>query len=283
MAPNAGVCSRMRTRRPAWPKASAVVSPPRPPPTMMIGGSAKPTFSPPLHADPLDLPFKLDAGRFPNARAHRLAELLNLCGAGAAAVDEEVAMQLRHLGGPNRQAAAPRGVDELPSLVTGWILEGRAAGPALDGLGRLAAFGDFIHLGGDDRRIARRPLEQRLREDHVLGHAAVAVAVAHFAVVEGAGAAAAINAARGDQNVLGLAAVGAAIHPQCAADRARNAAQKRQPGNCGILGGPRHFHVRHRGAGPDTHALLGRDVAETPAETNHHARNTAIADDKIGA
>src|SRR5260370_29354025 len=42
MAPNSGGCSRMRPWRPARPKASAVVNPPRPPPTMMIGGSAPP-------------------------------------------------------------------------------------------------------------------------------------------------------------------------------------------------------------------------------------------------
>src|SRR5215468_3265748 len=114
MAPNAGACSRMRTRRPARPSASAVVNPPRPPPTMMIGRSAPPTFSPPLHADPLDLPFELDARGFPHAQPHHLAERLDVGGAGAAPVDEEVAMQLGDLGGPYRQAAASGGVDELP-------------------------------------------------------------------------------------------------------------------------------------------------------------------------
>src|SRR6266566_1938772 len=233
MAPNSGACSRIRTRRPAWPKASAVVSPPRPPPTMMIGRSTPPTFSPPLHADPLDLPFELDARRIPDARPHRLTERLDVGGAGGAPVDEEVAMQLRDLGGPHRQAAASRGVDEPPGFVTGRILESRAAGPALDRLGGFAAFGDFIHLGSDDGRIARRSLEERFGEDHVLWHAAIAIAVAHFAVVEDAGVAAAVNASRCDQHVLGLAAVGAAVHAQRAADRARNAAEKRQSGDGG--------------------------------------------------
>src|ERR1700726_3585301 len=43
MAPNSGACSRMRTHRPARPRASAVVSPPRPPPTMTIASL------PPIH------------------------------------------------------------------------------------------------------------------------------------------------------------------------------------------------------------------------------------------
>src|ERR1700730_6068577 len=132
MAPNSGACSRTRTHRPPRPRASAVVSPPRPPPTMMTGWSTPPTFSPLAHPDPLDLPFEIDAGRFPDTRAHHLAQCLDVGRAGAALVDEEVEMQLRHLGAPHRQSATARGVDELPCLATGRILEGRAAGPVLD-------------------------------------------------------------------------------------------------------------------------------------------------------
>src|ERR1700720_1279261 len=168
MAPNSGACSRMRTHRPARPRASAVVSPPRPPPTMTIVSlppiqtSSCPRLSrastpflwhlgkqdvdgrdehghddversPPYtpassllcHPDPLDLPFEIDAGRFPDTRAHHLAQCLDVGRAGAALVDEEVAMQLRHLGSPHRQSATTGGVDELPCLATGRILEGR--------------------------------------------------------------------------------------------------------------------------------------------------------------
>src|SRR5882672_11067929 len=134
MAPNSGACSRMRTRRPARASASAVVRPPRPPPTMTIGWSAPPTPSLLCHADPLDLPFEIDAGILLHARPHRLAERLDIGRAGATLVDEEVAMQLRHLGGTHRQAAAARSVDELPRLAVGRILERRATGAALDRL-----------------------------------------------------------------------------------------------------------------------------------------------------
>ena len=127
------------------------------------------------------------------------------------------------------------------------------------------------------------PWNMRLGEDHVLGRAAVPIGVVHVGIGEGADAAAAIDAARGNQHVLGLAPIGAAIHPQRPADRARNAAQERQPGDRGLLGGARHLDVRHRGAGADARALLYRDIAEPATEPDHHARNAAVAHDEIGA
>ena len=77
----------------------------------------------------------------------------------------------------------------------------------------------------------------------------MAVGVVHVGVATDVDAAGAIDAARLDQRVLGLAAIGAAVHAQRAADRAGNAAQKRQPGDAGLLRRARHLHVRHRGAG----------------------------------
>ena len=59
----------------------------------------------------------------------------------------------------------------------------------------------------------------------------------------------AVDAARLHQHVLGLAAIGAAVHAQRAADRARNAAQEREARDAGLLRRARDFHVRHRGAG----------------------------------
>src|SRR3954466_9439156 len=93
-------------------------------------------------ADPLDLPFELDAGILAHAPAHRLAQRLDVGGGGAAEIDQKIAVHLRNLGGPVFQAAATGGIDELPRLVAGRILEGRAAGAALDRLRRLARFGD---------------------------------------------------------------------------------------------------------------------------------------------
>src|SRR5262249_45421948 len=149
---------------------------------------------------------------------------------GVAAIDEEVAVHLRHLRVADGKAAAAGGVDQLPRLVAGWILERRAAGAALDRLRRLARPGDLVHLGGDLVRVARPPGEQRLGEDHVLGRAAVAIAVVHVGVGKHLHVAGAIDPARLDQDVPGLAPIGAAVYAQRAADRARNAAQEREPG-----------------------------------------------------
>jgi hypothetical protein len=75
---------------------------------------------------------------------------------------KKIAMHLRHLRIADAQAAAAGGVDKLPRFVAGRILEGRAAGAALDRLRRLARLGDLIHLGGDDRRIAALAAEEWL-------------------------------------------------------------------------------------------------------------------------
>src|SRR5205807_6806339 len=101
------------------------------------------------------------------------------------------------------QPTAAGSVDELPRLVTGRVLEGRAAGAALDRLGCLARFGDFVHFSGDLGYVAGRALEQRFREDNVVRRAAVAIAVVHVAVAEDAHATLPIHAARLDQRVLG--------------------------------------------------------------------------------
>ena len=85
-----------------------------------------------------------------------------------------------------------------------------------------------------------------------------------------------------DQHVLGLAAVGAAVHAQRAADRARNAAHERQPGDAGLLRRARDLHVRHRRAGPDARAI-DLDLVEAAAEPHHHARHAAVAHDQVGA
>ena len=93
----------------------------------------------------------------------------------------------------------------------------------------------------------------------------------------------AVDAARLDQRVLGLAAIGAAVHAQRAADRAGNAAQERKPGDAGLLRRARDLHVRHRGAGARCVCPLDLDVAEAAAEPDHHARHAAVAHDQVGA
>ena len=132
-------------------------------------------------------------------------------------------------------------------------------------------------------RIAGRALEQRLGEDDVLGRAAMAVAVVHVGVGEDVQAALPVDAARLDQHVLGLAPVGAAVHAQRAADRARNAAQEREAGDARLLRRAGHLHVRHRGAGAHAMVRLDRDVIEAAPEPDHDARHAAVAHDQVGA
>ena len=174
-----------------------------------------------------------------HAPAHRLAQRLDVGGGGAAEIDEKIAVHLRDLGGPVLQAAAAGGIDELPRLVAGRILEGRAAGAALDRLRRLARFGDLVHLRRDGGRIAGRALEQRLREDDVVGRAAMAIGVVHVGVGEDVEASLPVDGARLDQCVLGLAAIGAAVHAQRPADRAGDAAEESEPGDRRLLRGTR--------------------------------------------
>ena len=61
----------------------------------------------------------------------------------------------------------------------------------------------------------------------------------------------AVDGARLDQHVLGLAAVGAGIHAQRAADRAGNAAIEGEAGDAGIGRRARDLHVGHGGAGAE--------------------------------
>src|SRR5262249_13570186 len=158
-------------------------------------------------------------------------------GGGAAEIDQKIAVHLRHLRIADFQAAAAGGIDELPRFVTRRVLEGRAAGAALDRLGRFARLGDFLHLRGDLGRIAARALEQRLREMEAGGRAKMAIAVVLVAFAEAAPRAWSVAAARLDQRIFGLGAVGAAVHAQRPADSAGNAAEEGEPCDRRLLRG----------------------------------------------
>src|SRR5207248_5679224 len=97
---------------------------------------------------------------------------------------------------PDFETAAAGSIDQLPSLATGRIFESRAAGAPLDRLSCLPRLGDLIHIGGDRCGVARRALEQGLRENDGIGHPAMTVAVAHVGVAEHVDARAAVDAPR---------------------------------------------------------------------------------------
>ena len=225
----------------------------------------------------------VDARIVLHAAAHFLAEALDVGSAGVAAIDQEVAVQLGDLRVADHEAAAAGGIDQLPGLVPRRVLEGRAAGAALHRLRGLALAGDLVHLGGDRRGVAGRALKQRRGEDHVLGHAAMPIGEMHVGVRIDADVAGAIDAARFDQNVLGLTPIGAAVHAQRAADRARNAAQEREPGDAGLLRGLGDAQIRHRGSG--AHAMVRFDpcFVEAAPEPDHDTCNAAVAHDQVRA
>ncbi len=95
----------------------------------------------------------------------------------------------------------------------------------------LARGGDAVHFLADDQRVAGDAAEHRLDDYRALGQLAVAIGVAEplgrpfldSPVLQHQGAA--------DKDVLHLAAIGAAVHPDEAADRSGNAAQELEPGD----------------------------------------------------
>ena len=95
-------------------------------------------------------------------------------------------------------------------------------------------------------------------------------------------AAAAVDGARLDQGVFGLAAIGAAVHAQRAADAAGNAAHECKSGNAGFLRRARYFHIGHCGAGAYI-VFFDRNLIEAAAEPDHDAWNAAVAHNQIGA
>ena len=92
-----------------------------------------------------------------------------------------------------------------------------------------------------------------------------------------------VDAARLDQHVLGLAAIGAGVHAQRAADGAGNAAQECEPGDAGLLRRPRDASVQHRRAGAMRMPSSTVDLAEAAAEPDHDAGHAAVAHDQVGA
>ena len=69
--------------------------------------------------DARDLPLELDAAGRQYAGAYELAKLFEIGGGGAAAVDEEIGVELGDLGVTVDEAATAGAVDELPGLCAG--------------------------------------------------------------------------------------------------------------------------------------------------------------------
>src|SRR5262245_7345886 len=88
--------------------------------------------------DPFDLPFEHDTGILLHAPAHGLTQRLDIGCGRPTEIDQEIAVHRRDLRAADLKPAAAGGVDQLPSLLAGRILEGGAARAALDRLRCLA-------------------------------------------------------------------------------------------------------------------------------------------------
>src|SRR5262249_21361611 len=133
----------------------------------------------------------------------------------------------------------------------------------------------------DRHRIARPTLKDRFGENDFFGNTAVAIGVVHVGVRVDADVAAAINTARFEENVLGLTAIGAAIHPQRSADRTRNSPHEGETGDPRFLSRARDAHIGNRSTNAKPIASLDLDVAKPTAQANHHPGDTAVANDDV--
>ena len=129
------------------------------------------------------------------------------------------------------------------------------------------------------------PAKGRLDDDRAVGQLAVAIGVAE--TVARPGLDRCRSAARSSHSTrmsCDLAAIGAAVHPHEAADRARDAAQEFEPADAGVA--RRRWRRGCRIAPPPhAHALPPRslDLRERLAEPHDHARHAAVADDQVRA
>ena len=109
------------------------------------------------------------------------------------------------------------------------------------------------------------------------------VAVAHIGKRKHMDVALPVDGAGLDEDILGFRAVRAAIHPQSASDRTRNAAVKRKTSDSSIGGRTRNFHIWHSGADAQAVAGFRFDVREAAPQPDDNARNAAVPDQKVRA
>jgi hypothetical protein len=202
---------------------------------------------------------------------------------GVPGVDQEIAVHLRDLCTTDAKPAAARGVDQFPGAVAGWILEGRAAGLFPDRLRGFAVGLHLVHPRPDRFRCGDHPAKACRCENDLGIDAAVAIDEFHIGIGEAMFGAVAADADSLEQHIPGLAAVGAGIHAQRAADTAGNAEEKLEPADIGRCRRLRDALVERRGAGVDDIAV-GAGLAEpTRRQSDHDAGHAAIAHDQIGA
>ena len=192
-------------------------------------------------------------------------------------------MLLAHLRAAQREAATARFIDQRPGLVPVRVLEGRSAGLAAQRLAFLARGGDAVHFRLDRGRLAGFAAEGGRHDNRAVDHVGMAIAVMKIAVEQGHLFARAQHHLAFHQYVRGLAAIGAAIHPHEAADRAGDGAEKFETGNAGIPRGRGDEDARRTTAADQGGGVQRLHLGEGLAQAHDHARHAAIANDQVGA
>ena len=234
-------------------------------------------------ADDFDFELELDAAFLEGAFLDLGDEFEDVAGFGTAAVDEEVAMNVRDLSGADGLAFECEVVDEFAGSAGGGIFEG-AACAGTDGLGG-AAFvmrgGEFaidlsqggvwgaLEDGGDDETLFK------------LGH--VAVVMLDFGEGFFFEAAVEVDEADGDDLVKGFGAHGSGVHADGSAEVAGDAFHPLEAANLGVAGGAGDFFEAGTGAGEEGVAFDADVLKLTFGGVNDGAANAAILDEEVGA
>ncbi len=192
----------------------------------------------PCHPDSADLPLQLDAGRLLHLGAHGLAQRLDVVAGGRAGVDEKVCSASATPPRADADTAHPGGVDQLPGAVARRVLEG-ASRRSSRGSAARSRGGPAPRPCARGSRRAPRCGRERSRPVKITDGSTPIAAKTNSCrrwrtpPCRRRG----WTPARLHQHVLGLAAVGAGVHAQRAADRAGDAEVEFKP--CDVGGGPR--------------------------------------------
>ena len=141
---------------------------------------------------------------------------------------------------------------------------------------------DIFHAAGDFVLVAGGGTKTRGDEGPILRHAALPVSEGQIGKRQPLRLARRIEGFGVDDDVLDLAAEGAGVHAERAADGAGNAGKEFETRKPGIAGAPGDVHVMGGGAGGDFVAV-DADFGEAPAETHDDALDAAVADNDVGA
>src|SRR4029077_6090363 len=123
----------------------------------------------------------------------------------------------------------------------------------------------------------------RLGEDQIVRRAAMAIGVmqiGHGKPIDFAGA---IDSTRRDHHLAGLASMGAAVHAKRTTDATWDAAIEREAEDAGVARGAGNLRGGYGRPGAAPRPLLDLECAEALPQTDHHAANTAVAHEQIGA